>query len=125
MKPASQLPLDFAPGLTAQFRSLSQVCGAVVYGSRAGLSGVAADLDLAPSDLCRRLAEDGDRPITAEHLDGIISSTKDFRPIYWLIEKYLQDPETRRNQAIHQLANLMPIVQTLIEQTAPAGKGRR
>ena len=118
----AQLSLDFQPGITAQFKSLSQVCSAVVYASRGGLSAVAADLDLAPSDLCRRLTEDGDRPLTVDHLDAIIKSTGDMRPVYWLIERYLQDPEAKRLEAIHQLANVMPIVQALIEQSVPAKK---
>jgi hypothetical protein len=121
----AQLQLDFTPGLTAQFKTLTQVCAAVVYGSRGGLSAVAGDLDMAPSDLCRRLTEDGDRPVTSEHLDGIIASTKDYRPIYWLIEKYLQDHETQRTSAIHQLAVLMPVIQTLVEQAAPAKQRAR
>jgi len=119
----SQLSLDFQPGLTAQFKTLTQVCAATVYASRGGLSGVAGDLDIAPSDLCRRLSEDGDRPITAEQVDGIVTSTHDYRPIYWLIEKHLQDPEAKRLQAIHQLAQVMPLVQALVDQAAP-GKVR-
>jgi len=121
----AQLPLDFTPGLTAQFRSLRQVCAAAVYASRGGLGAVAADLDMAPSDLCRRLGDDSDRPLADEHVDGIIASTRDFRPIYWLIEKYLQDPEAKRLRAIQQLADVMPTIEALIEQSAPAGKGRR
>jgi hypothetical protein len=115
----AQLHLDFTPGLTAQFKTLSQVCAAAVYASRGGLSGVAGDLDIAPSDLCRRLQDGGDRPLSAEQLDGIIASTKDYRPIYWLIEKFLQDPEAKRLQAIHQLSQVMPLVQALVEQAAP------
>lgn len=114
-----QLPLDFQPGLTACFKSLSEVCAAAVYSSRGGLSAVAADLDIAPSDLSRRLHQEaGDnRPLTVDQLDGIINSTRDMRPIYWLYEKYLQDPERTRQQSIQQLAQIMPIVQALIEQS--------
>jgi hypothetical protein len=118
MKPSSQLALDFEPGLTVKFKTLTEVVAASVYGARGGLSAVAADLDVAPSDLSRRLSsENGDnRPLTVEQLDKIIASTGDMRPIYYLIEKHLQDPEATRNQAIQQLAQVMPIVQALIEQ---------
>lgn len=116
----AQLSLDFTPGLTTQFKTLSQVCAAAVYGHRGGLGAVASDLDMAPSDLCRRLTEEHDRPLTAEHVDGIIASTQDMRPIHWLIEKYLQDPEAKRLQAINELAQIMPMVQALVEQTAPS-----
>jgi hypothetical protein len=119
-----QLSLDFQPGMTTQFRSLRQVCAAAVYASRKGLSGVAGDLDMAPSDLCRRLGDDSDRPLTDAHVDGIIESTRDYRPIYWLIEKYLQDPEAKRLAAIEQLAAAMPMITALVEQSA-AGKGKR
>lgn len=121
----AQLSLDFQPGLTAQFRTLTQVCAAAVYASRGGLGAVAADLDIAPSDLCRRLSEDGDRPLTAEQARGIVASTKDFRPIYWLVETFLQDPEAKRLQAIHQLAQVMPLVQALVEQASPMVKVAR
>lgn len=121
----AQLSLDFQPGLTAQFKTLTQVCAAAVYACRGGLSAVAADLDMAPSDLCRRLSEEGDRPVTAEHANAIIRSTKDYRPIYWLIETYLQDPETKRLHAIQQLAQVMPMVQALVEQAAPSGARQR
>lgn len=124
MNTTTQLSLDFTPGLTAQFKTLTQVCAAAVYASRGGLSAVAGDLDMAPSDLCRRLSEDGDRPLTAEHVRGVIASTKDFRPIYWLVETFLQDPEAKRLQAIHELAQVMPIVQALVDQAAPAARRR-
>lgn len=122
----AQLALDFQPGLTAQFKTLTQVCSAAVYASKGGLGGVAPDLDIAPSDLCRRLTDDSDRPLTAEHVHGIIASTKDYRPIYWLVEKFLQDPEAKRMHAINQLAQVMPMVIALVEQSAPppAKKGR-
>lgn len=116
MKTARQLAFDFQPGLTTQFRSLRQVCAAAVYSSRKGLTGVSGDMDMAPSDLCRRLGDDSDRPLTDAHVDQIIASTNDFRPIYYLIEKYLQDPETKRQQAIEQLATAMPGIHALLEQ---------
>lgn len=117
MKPG-QLQLDFQPGLTVQFKTLTEVCAAAVYASKGGVSAVAADLDIAPSDLSRRLHNDNgeNRPLTVEQFDGILASTRDMRPVYWLIEKYLQDPEAKKNQAIEQLAQVMPIVQALIEQ---------
>jgi hypothetical protein len=119
--PATQLSLNFTPGLTVQFKTLTQVCAAVVYASRGGPAGVAADLDIAPSDLSRRLnPHDGidTRPITVEQLVGIIQSTGDMRPIHWLAEKFLTDPEVKRNQATEQIAALIPL---LIELTRQAG----
>jgi hypothetical protein len=119
MKP-SQMTFDFQPGLTVQFKTLTEVCAAAVYGSRGGLSAVAADLDISPSDLSRRLTPSqhgsDNRPLTAEQVDGIVSSTKDMRPIFWQMEKHMQDPEAKKNQAIEQLAAALPMVLALIEQ---------
>lgn len=118
MKPG-QLLLDFQPGLTVQFKSLTEVCAAAVYASRGGLSAVAADLDIAPSDLSRRLHSDAgeNRPLTVEQFDGILSSTRDMRPIHWLAEKYLQDPEAKKTQAIEQVGLILPLLIALLEQS--------
>lgn len=113
-----QLALSFEPGLTAHFPQIEDVLVAAVYGSRKGLNGTAADLDLSPSDLSKRLSRESEqRPVRCSDLVGIIQSTGDHRPIYWLIEKFLRDPEATRNQAISQLAQLMPMIQALVEQS--------
>lgn len=128
----AQFPLVFEPGLTANHRQLEDCCAAVVHNHRGGVDGVAPALDMSPSELSRRLnahvQREGDdksnRPLRVSDLVGIIETTHDYRPIFWLIERFLRDPEAQRSQAIQQLAQLMPVVQTLIEQSAPV-KGRR
>lgn len=125
---SQQLALDFEPGLTAKHRTLEDCCAAVVHNARVGVDGVAAALDMSPSELSRRLnahvpAKEGDvhnRPLRVGDLVGIVQTTGDFRPIYWLIEKFLRDPEAQRTQAINQLAQTMPIIEALLEQ---AGAG--
>lgn len=119
----SQFMLPFQPGLTAQFPRFRDVLVNAVYTSRIGLNGVAAHCDQSPSDLSKRLSSDhGDpRPMREEDLLGIIESTKDVRPIYWLVEKFIQSPEAQKTQAIAQLAELMPMIQGLVE-TAMAGQ---
>jgi len=127
----AQLSLSFEPGLTAQFRSIEDCCAAVVHSHRGGVESVAPALNMAPSELSRRLnahmaAKEGDvsnRPFRACDFIGVLDSTHDFRPIYWLIEKYLRDPEAQRTQAITQLAYVMPVIEALLEQ-AGAGKVR-
>lgn len=113
-----QAALDFAPGLTVQFPRLRDVCAAAVYGSRAGLKGVAADLDVSPSELSRMLNREQDDPrkLDVEDFVGLIRSTSDPRPVQWLIEKFLQDPEHQRASATAQLAQLMPAMIELARQ---------
>lgn len=124
MSAGSQLSLAFEPGLTARHRSLEDCCSAVVHNCRLGVEGVAAHLDMAPSELSRRLnahvhAKEGDtsnRPLRLADLVGIIEATGDFRPIYWLAEKFLGDPEAQRTAAVQQLAALAPLFVSLAEQ---------
>lgn len=120
----TQLPLSFEPGLTAQHRTLEDCLAAVVHNFRGGVEAVAAHLDMAPSELSRRLnahvqAKEGDasnRPLRVADLIGIIEATADFRPIYWLAESFLRDPEAQRTAAIQQLGQLAPVLLALAEQ---------
>lgn len=120
MAPVSkvQFQLDLEPALTEQFRSFKEVIAAVVYGSRIGLSGVAAHCDLSPSALSRMLNmnEDDPRHLPADLVPKIIDATQDFRPIYWLVAKYLPDAEWRHRAAVTQLEALMPHLQAVIAQ---------
>lgn len=120
-------PLDFQPGLTAQFPQLEDVLTAAVYGSRIGLNGVAARLDQSPSELSRRLNRESDdhRPARVQDLVGIVEATADLRPIYWLIEKFMESPEARMARAADQLANLLPMVAELAAQAGVKVKAGR
>lgn len=114
----SQQRLDFTPPLTAQFPRLRDVLVAVVYGSRAGLHGVAADLDVSPSELSRMLNRDQDDPrkLDVDDFVRIVESTGDQRPLQWLAEKFTRDPERVRADATAQLAAMLPMIGALIEQ---------
>jgi len=125
-----QNAFDFTPGLTVQFKSLRQVLAAAVYGSRASLNGVASDLDLSPSELQRMLNRGiaDERKLDTDDVEKIIVSTSDLRPVYWMVEKFLQDPERMRATAAQQLAQLLPAVLELAHQagvTASPPKHRR
>lgn len=120
----SQLSLNFEPGLTAKFKRLEDVLLATVINYSGGLDKVASRMDMSPSELTRRLnahvaAKEGDfnnRPLRVSDMSEIIDETRDYRAIFWLIEKFLRDPEAQRTQAINQLAAVMPAIQQLLEQ---------
>lgn len=124
-----QYTLDFEPGLTERFKTFDEVLAAAVYGCRKGLNGVAGDCDMSPSELTRRLNPDADDPRPLRTKDGIkiIESTQDMRPVYWLIEKYLRDPEAMKQDALARLPALMEAIQATLEQArGPAAiKGAR
>ena len=116
-----QFQLDLEPALTEQFRSFKEVLAAAVYGCRIGLSGVAAHCDLSPSALSRmlNLNEDDPRHLPADLVPKIIEATQDFRPIHWLVAKYLPDAEWRHRAALTQLETLIPQLQAAAAQLKP------
>lgn len=128
-----QLPLNFEPGLTARFRRLEDCIAQTVLNHQRGLEAVASALDQSPSELSRRLnahlaSKEGDtnnRPLRVMDMVGVMEETKDYRPIFWQIERFLRDPEVQRTQAIHQLAAVLPVVQALIEQAGVEVKAKR
>ncbi|MDR0251111.1 MAG: hypothetical protein LBI35_07390 [Burkholderiales bacterium] len=115
---STQLTLDFTPGLTIRFRSLRECVSASVYACPRGLSAVAADLDMSPSELTKRLNPEGSepRPLRVDDLETILKSTGDFTPIYWLIEKHLRSDEARRSAAISQLSQMLPQLNRLMSE---------
>jgi hypothetical protein len=122
-----QLNLDFQPGLTARFPRWEDTFVHVVYSNRKGLNGVASDLDMSPSELSKRLAwrpdqKEEPRPLRSVDIVGILESTNDPTPIYWLIEKFLRDPEAKRAEAINALAQLAPLLNGLVEQAGLTSK---
>ena len=112
-----QREFDFQPGLTRQFPNYMDLLAAVVYGSRIGLSGVAAELDVSPSQLSRMLNRNPDdlRHLPADAIPKIVRATGDYRPVYWLMESFLEDPDAKRKRAIDELQLLVPQIQSLIE----------
>lgn len=131
MPTPTQLSLTFEQGLTAHYRELEDCLRAAVDAYRGGVDAVAPALDMAPTELTRRLnahtlSKEGDpsnRPLRVSDMVKIINKTRDYRPIFWMVEKFLRDPESQRTSAIHQLAALMPTIVNLVEQAAPA-KGK-
>lgn len=124
MNGTAQLALSFEPGLTARFRTLEDLLQHVVLTHRLGVDGVAAKLDMAPSELSRRLnahltAKDenpSNRPLRVADFVGIVNVTEDHRPLFWLAEKFLSDPEAQRTAAIQQIGMLAPLFIALAEQ---------
>ena len=117
-----QFTLDFQAGLTERFPRWEDTLTHAVYSSRLGLNGVAAKLDQAPSDLCQRLAGNDQRPLRAKDVLGVIESTQDYTPIYWLLERFLKDPDARSQEAIARLPGLVAILEATLEQAGGSAK---
>lgn len=107
MSAARQLSLVFEPGLSARYRSLRDVVAHGVY--ERGLSAVAGKIDMAPSKLSEKLAGGNDRPrdLGVEEFERYLEKTGDVRPIYYLIERFLQDPSVVQAEAVARLNEML------------------
>jgi hypothetical protein len=109
-----QLTLSFEPGLSDRFQSLRDCVAASVY--RYGLTNAAIDLDKAPGNLSVELSADPARKFSVDSLERYIEKTKDTTPIYYLIDKFLNDQGQKQNAALAQLAPLLAQIAPLMKQ---------
>lgn len=105
-----QVELNFEAGLTEQFPEFRDVVKASVYSCGRQFKAVAADLDMSSAELSRKLADNPNDPVNfpLHLLPALIEATKDKRPVYWLVEKFLEDADTKRKRAASQIAELLP-----------------
>lgn len=115
-----QVELNFEAGLIAQFPSFQDCVRASVYSCGRQFKAVAADLDMSVSELSRKLADNPNDPVNfpLPRLPELIAATGDKRPIYWLIESFLEDADTKRKRSLDQLSGLMPQIEALLKQAA-------
>ena len=121
-----QLTLNFEPGLTERFSQWDDALAGAVYASRIGLNGVAGEMDMSPSELSRRLNRDSEdvRPLRTKDAIKIIEVTGDLRPVYWLVERFLRDPDAMKQEALAQIPNLVKQLNALLEQSGAMDKLR-
>lgn len=107
---AQQYEIDFTPGITEQFPEFRDVVRASVYDCGRAFKAIAADLDMSVSELSRKLADNPNDPVhfPQQRLPELIAATGDKRPIYWLIEKFLDDGEKRKQRALATVETLLP-----------------
>src|SRR3990167_3913355 len=111
-----QVELNFEPGLTEQFPEFRDVIKASVYSCGRAFKSIAADLDMSVSELSRKLSENPNDPVhfPLSRLPDLIAATGDKRPIYWLVETFLEDPDARRKRVLDELSNMLPHIAQLI-----------
>lgn len=117
-----QFELDFVGGLADRHRTLLECIDDCVSRSQHQKKVIAADLDLSPSALSRRLTSQpkgtSEPRFSVELLEEYIEKYEDMTPIYYLVEKFCQKPEDKKRQAISQLAHMMPMLEKLIKDAA-------
>ncbi|XAI95641.1 hypothetical protein [Microcystis phage Mae-JY22] len=119
-----QLHLDFEPGLTERYPSLMEVVRAQVYGCGKALKAVAADADMSQSELSRKLGDNPNDPrrLTVEDLEKLIVATDSVMVVHWLIERFLQSDDTRRERALNELQKQLPQFMALMTAALKDGK---
>lgn len=115
----SKLLLDFIPGLTERHDTALDCVKAAVYGNAKPLKTIAADMDISPSDLSRKLANNPDDPrrFSLHDLEAYVQSTGDTTVIRYLAQKYCVDKDTKQREAMVALANLVPQLEALVKAT--------
>lgn len=91
VKNSTQLTLNFAPGRTEKFENIRVFVQDRVRHTPKDNMLIAAEMDLSPSDLSRKLAENKNdhRAFRTADLEKYIETQRDLEPIYYLIEKYI------------------------------------
>lgn len=118
-----QVEINFESGLPEQFPNFRDVVKAAVYGCGRPFKSVAADMDMTSSELSRKLGDNPNDPVhfPLHMLPDLIRATGDKRPVYWLVETFLEDEDTRRSRAVAQIGDLLPQLQALLKMAGQAG----
>lgn len=114
----TQLELSFEAGLTDRFPEFRDCLRATVYGGRRPFKAIAADLDYKPSFFSKMFSEpdsEDKRNFPVERLPELVKVTGDMTPIYWLVERLLEDGDKKRRRAIDDLTKLMPQLEQLLK----------
>ncbi len=113
-----QMSIDFEPGLAERHQSALDCVRECAYTHKHPLKTLAADMDMSQSELSRKLGHNPDDPrrFTLDDLERFIDATGDVTPVYYLVEKYIEDADLRQRRALSELANLAPQLAALIKQ---------
>ncbi len=119
---SSPVTLDIDAGLAERYSNALEVVRAGAHSHRKPLKTIAADMDLSPSDLSRKLANNPDDPrrLTLLDLESYVVSTGDVQPILYLVQKFCTDPQAKQREALVALAKLAPQIQALLKQAGVA-----
>ena len=96
---AKQINLTIEDGVSANFESLREFVQHCVHTNPTLNKVIAMDMDLSPSHLSRKLAGNPNdtMDLTCRDLENYIDVSGDVKPVYYLVDKYL-------NKSIDELA---------------------
>lgn len=108
-----QLAIDFTP----KKETFKECVHRVVYSCGKPLKYIAAELDMSPAELSRKLADNPNDPVhfPAHRLPDLVAATGGLEIIYWLINEFLRDKDKEREQAVSQLMEMLPKLRPLLD----------
>jgi hypothetical protein len=120
----SQITTDYDPALPEHYGSLREYLAHRVHVQRSPLKSIAADMDIAPCTLSRKLNPgDGDtQRLNVDDLERYIQVTGDTSAIEYLIAKYLANNEDRIAKAVARFEALLSDAQAALLTIKGAGK---
>jgi len=109
-----QMTLSFDP---PRFDTMKEVITHVVYSCGKPAKHIAADLDMSPPELTQILSGSDGRRFPAEKLPDLIRTTAPTGHliIYWLVDQFLSDEETRRGRALSAVEAMLPTLLRAVE----------
>jgi hypothetical protein len=112
-----QITLNFEAGLTEQFPEFRDVVRASVYSCGRAFKAVAADLDMSVSELSRKLSDNPSDPVHFPlcRLPELVRATGDKRPVYWLVDTFLEDADAKRKRNLDTLSELLPQIEAALK----------
>lgn len=105
-----QLTLDFEPSLPERWGSLREYVQYRAGLQRKPLKSIAADMDISPSVLSRKLGpgEHDTNRFNCDDLERYMATTGDIAPIEYLASKYMQAAGARKAQALSRFEEMLP-----------------
>lgn len=107
----SQMTFSFEPALPDRFPTLRSFVAHRASVTHKSLKSQAADMDMAPSTLTRKLnPADGDtQRLNVDDLEDWIKSTNEAAAVIeYLAAKYMDTPEARRARLLNKLEGIVP-----------------
>ena len=111
-----QFELQFPDGLTDRFPEWMDCIRASVHGCGQPMKAIAADLDMSQSELSKRLSDQADIQFLLKRLPDLLKATGNLDPIYWLIEKFCDDPEAKHRRNVAMVAELLPKLAAMVNR---------
>lgn len=112
-----QLAIDFQANIQDRFPDFHDCVRASVYGCGRQFKAIAADLDMSPSELSRKLADNPNDPVhfPMKRLPELVRATGDPSPVMWLVAEFLEDRDLKRKRAADQIIEMMPMIEQALK----------